>query len=93
MTYVFDNSPLSTLFRNYYRGRFPSLWGRFDGMVADGRLVSVREALHEIRDGAVVSLRDWAEQNADLFSVPGPDEGAFVSRIYGVAHFQQNIEQ
>ena len=38
MSYVFDNSPLSALFRNYYRKTFPSLWQHFDQLVADGRL-------------------------------------------------------
>jgi hypothetical protein len=28
-----------------------------------------------------------------LFAMPTAAEGAFVARIYGVAHFQQNIEQ
>ena len=36
--YVFDTSPLSTLFRNYYRKRFPSLWASFDGLVVDGHI-------------------------------------------------------
>ena len=48
MSYVFDNSPLSTLFRNYYPQRFPTLWKRFDKIVADGALVSTREVLREI---------------------------------------------
>jgi hypothetical protein len=29
MSYVFDNSPLSVLFRNFYRRTFRSLWERF----------------------------------------------------------------
>jgi hypothetical protein len=33
VSYVFDNSPLSALFRNYYRKTFPSLWQRFDQLV------------------------------------------------------------
>jgi hypothetical protein len=53
VSYVFDNSPLSALFRNYYRKRFPSLWQRFDQLVADGRLVSTREAFREIEDGPI----------------------------------------
>jgi hypothetical protein len=51
VSYVFDNSPLSTLFRNYYRKTFPSLWQRFDQLVDDGRLVSTREVFREIEDG------------------------------------------
>ncbi len=93
MAYVFDNSPLSTLFKNYYRRRFPSLWQRFDDLAANGDIVSTCEVHREIEDGAVESLREWAAQNGDLFTVPNPEEGAFVARIYAVQHFQQNIER
>ena len=93
MTYVFDNSPLSTLFRNYYPGRFPSLWQRFDVLVVNRDIVSTREVLREIEDGAVESLREWAARNSELFPTPNAEEGAFVARIYAVRHFQQNIER
>lgn len=93
MSYVFDNSPLSTLFRNYYPQRFPTLWKLFDKIVADGALVSTREVLREIDDGPIERLRAWAWDNEELFSTPTKEEGAFVARIYSVAHFQQNIEQ
>ncbi len=53
MSYAFDNSPLSTLFRNYYPARFPTLWRRFDTLVTDGEILSTREVRHEIDDGAV----------------------------------------
>ena len=35
---------------------------------------------------------DWAKKNP-VFATPTPAEGAFVAKIYAVAHFQQNIEQ
>jgi hypothetical protein len=91
--YVFDNSPLSSLFKNYYRKRFPSLWKNFDALVAEGALVSTREALREIEDSSIIELREWAKDNQGLFAVPTAAEGAFVARIYAVPHFQQNIEQ
>ena len=47
MNYVFDNSPLSALFRNFYRKTFRTLWERFDALVADSSIVSTREALRE----------------------------------------------
>ena len=93
MTYVFDNSPLSALFRNYYRRRFPTLWQHFDELVENGDIVSTREVLREIDDGAVDRLRDWSAENQELFTVPNADEGTFVGRIYAVQHFQQNIER
>jgi len=93
MSYVFDNSPLSALFRNFYRRTFRSLWDSFDVLVSDGRIVSTREALREIEDGAPENLVEWAKDHQQLFATPTAAEGQFVARIYGVAHFQQNIEQ
>jgi hypothetical protein len=91
--YVFDNSPLSVLFRNYYRGRFPTLWDRFDGLIANGQIVSTREVYREVEDSSIDALRDWAGQRQAVFHMPNAAEGAFVAGIYAVAHFQQNIEQ
>lgn len=91
--YVFDTSPLSALFKSYYRARFPSLWDRFDQLVSDGQIVSTREVGREIDDGAVESLRTWAVNNSSIFTTPTAAEGAFVAQIYSVQHFQQNIEQ
>jgi hypothetical protein len=93
MSYVFDNSPLSALFKNFYRKTFRSLWENFDDLVARGEIVSTREALGEIEDGAPDNLLTWAQQHARLFATPTAAEGAFVTRIYSVRHFQQNIEQ
>jgi hypothetical protein len=93
VSYVFDNSPLSTLFRNYYRKSFPSLWERFDQLVAEGRLMSTREVKREIDNSSIESLRQWAGENSDLFTVPTGAEGAAVARIYAVPHFQRNIER
>jgi hypothetical protein len=81
--YVFDTSPLSTLFKNYYPKRFPSLWRNFDALVVAGNLVSTREAFREVVDGPSAELRKWAEANQALFATPTAAEGAFVARIYG----------
>jgi hypothetical protein len=91
--YVFDNSPLSVLFKNYYRGRFPTLWTNFDDLVGKGGIISTREVLREIEDSAITELREWAKANAAVFTVPSAGEGTFVAQIYAVEHFQQNIEQ
>ncbi|MDY0870368.1 PIN domain-containing protein [Dongia rigui] len=91
--YVFDTSPFSTLFKNYYRSRFPSLWKLFDEMVIDGRIVSTREVGREIADGPIEAARLWAVGNQAVFTIPGADEGAFVGKIFAVPQFQQNIEQ
>ena len=93
MIFVFDNSPLSALFRSYYRGRFPSLWEKFDAIVDEGRLLSTREVLNEINDSSITTLLDWAKDHGEIFGTPTAEEGAFVAQIFAVRHFQQNIEQ
>ena len=92
MIYVFDNSPLSALFKNFYRKQFPTLWGRFDEMVFDGRLISTREVLREIEDYNNDALRDWCKNHRDFFQTPTAEEGEFVRKIFSYRHFQQNIE-
>ena len=80
MKFVFDTSPLSTLFKNYYRRRFPTLWEKFDAILEEGRLISAREALREIEDGPVESLREWAANHEDLFTSPTAEEAKLVGR-------------
>ena len=93
MSYVFDNDPLSSLFKNYYPKTFRSLWDRFDALVDDGSIISTREVLREIEDLSIETLREWAGRNQHLFVTPTALEGAFVGKIYAVPHFQHNIEQ
>lgn len=90
--YVFDNSPLSTLFRNYYPSRFPTLWKQFDVLIGEGSIISTREVLREINDGPIEALRTWAKDNPDLFPSPTAVEGEYVAKIFAVGHLQQNIE-
>jgi Domain of unknown function (DUF4411) len=92
MSYVFDTSPLSTLFRNYYRTIFPSLWHGFDVLVGNGAILSTLEVLREIQDSPLDNLRQWAADHAELFPAPTAQEAQFVARIYAVPHFQNNIE-
>jgi Domain of unknown function (DUF4411) len=92
MNYVFDNSPLSVLYKNYYRGVFKTLWQGFDVMVDEGRILSTREVLREIEDSSIEPLRAWAASQKQIFATPTAAEATFVSRIYAVQHFQQNIE-
>ena len=90
--YVFDNSPLSSMFRNYFPARFPTLWQRFDALVADGNVVSTREALREIQIGPEGPCLNWCEGNRPLFATPTAAEAGHVAQIFAVPHFQQNIE-
>lgn len=82
--YVFDNSPLSTLFKNYYSKRFPTLWRNFRALVAAGGLISTREVYREIEDGPANELRTWADDHKALFPIPTANEATFVAKIYGV---------
>ena len=84
---------MSALFRNFYRKTFRTLWERFDALVAESSIVSTREALREIKDGGPESLLDWVKQHQALFATPTAEEGRYVTTIYRVPHFQQNIEQ
>ena len=93
MIYVFDTSAFSQLFRSYYRSRFPSLWEQFEQLVADGQITSTREALRELEDRSIPGIPDWCADNPHIFPAPTAEEGAFVARIFAVAHFQQVIEQ
>ena len=90
--YVFDNSPLSTLFKNYYPARFPTLWNRFNSLIKDGAIISTREVVREINDSSIDTLRTWAKDNPDLFPSPTAMEAEYVAKIFSVGHFQQNIE-
>lgn len=93
MSYVFDTGPLSMLFRNFFRSVFPTLWENFDRLIKEEEIISVREVLREIEDGPLPSLTSWARTNSDFFALPTPEEAAFITRIYSVPHFHQNIEQ
>ena len=79
MIYIFDSDVLITLFRNFYRNRFPSLWQKFDAYVIDGRIISVREVMNEIesRDD---QLSEWAKQHREIFTQPSSEELAFVTK-------------
>ena len=91
--YILDTNTLSQLFRFYYRNNFPNLWKRFDQLVMDGRILSTREVLRELGDGRKAELAyAWSEEHENLFPDPGTEEVLFVSRIFGVSHFQQNLQ-
>lgn len=92
MVYVVDTSMLSALHRNYYPERFPTLWTRFNQMMDDGGFTSTREVYRELEDYGGAAFA-WADENHELFVTPDRKEGEFVSKIYAVRHFQNNIER
>jgi len=90
--YVIDTSVVSALHKNYFRSRFVTLWQHFDEMVAAGDITSTREALRELEDFGGAPY-EWAKGNSGLFVTPDAKEGAFVARIFGIPHFQSNMER
>jgi len=89
--YVFDTSPLSNLFRHFYRRRFPTLWEQFDGLIADGTVTSTREVRRELDLYAYLD-EQWVRDNGGIFTTPTAAETQIIREIYAVPHFQQNIE-
>lgn len=89
--YVFDNSPLSTLLNNFYRSRFPTLWGNFELLIAVDEVTSTREVKNELERYGRANL-EWMDNNSGMFTIPTNREIEFVKEIYKVRHFQQNIE-
>lgn len=92
MIYIFDSGPLINLFKHYYPARFPSLWESFDALIAEERIISVREVKNEI-GGRSDRLSDWVKENRKLFLTPTHDELNFVTEIFKVRHFQAMIRR
>lgn len=92
MLYVFDTDTLITIFRYYYISRFPTFWDKFNLLVASKQMCSVREAYNEIKVRKD-ELEKWSKTHRDFFCDPTPEEMRFVTSIYSVPHFQQNLER
>ncbi len=93
MKYVFDTSGFRIL-RNYFPSHFPTLWRGIDGLVKDGRLTSVREALNELDSFNDANfIQDWAKANESIFLAPSRDELLFVAEIFKINHFKALISQ
>jgi hypothetical protein len=91
--YIFDTNSFRELFRFYPR-RFPQLWKRFDELVSQGEICSVREVLKEMQTSGTDHLdTQWAIQNKELFREPSVAEALFLREIYKIDHFQQGLER
>ena len=91
MTYIFDTGPISTLFRNFYKSVFPTLWGNFDALVDGGSILSVKEASKELEGQSPAGVQAWVKDNSHIFHPPTAEEAAFIAQIYAIPHFLQNI--
>ena len=91
--YVFDTMVLSQQFRFYYKLRFPTLWTRFEEMVAAGQITSTREVRRELENSNDSRILEEIKEFKELFPIPTDKEEDFVSKIFGVRHFTHNIPQ
>jgi len=92
--YIFDTNSLIVIFTNFYQSRFPSLWEKFDTLISNGRIVSVREVYNEITSYyADTRPVKWAKDNRKLFEEPSTEEMEFVGKIFSIKHFQLLIRK
>ena len=91
MFYVFDSDSLINLFRYYYLDRFPTLWSRFDALMSEGKIVSVRECFNEVKDYDD-RLSGRAKQNPLFFPEPSEEEKDFVKKIFQISDFQTMVK-
>jgi len=92
--YVFDTGPLIVLFRNYYLDCFPTLWGKFEALISDSKIVSVREVANEINTyGNADRLTEWVKNNRKYFFQPAQNEFLIVTEIFKINHFQALIRK
>jgi hypothetical protein len=94
MIYVCDDNSLSNVLSHYYQDRFPSFWERFNEMVSQGSLISVREVKNELSlkfDDEIIIILEKHSKN--FFANPTNEELSFITEIYSVNHFQQNLER
>ena len=94
MKYVFDTNTLSGIFRHYYYDIFPGFWIKFISLKDKNLLISVREVrreIEELRRGD--ELEKWVSLSKDFFEDPSVEELSFVTQIYKLRHFQQNMKK
>lgn len=92
MIYVFDTSSLIDLFQHYYPNRFPSLWEKFNELILNQAVMSVREVKNEL-SGHEDRLFDWTKEHGELFQTPEVEELNFVVDIFKVSHFKTLIRK
>lgn len=94
MIYVFDNNSLSNLLNHYYPERFPSFWEKYDKMVEYNNLISVREVRHELTIKFSDEVIDrLVKNNINFFADPISEELTFITQIYSIQHFRQNLDK
>lgn len=94
MIYIFDTNSLSNVLNHYYPHRFPSFWDKFAEATGEGLLVSVREGQLELEERfSTDDIDRLTKHNPNFFVNPTHEELAFITQIYSIPHFQQNLEK
>ncbi len=78
--YVLDSSALFDLKNDYPPALFPSLWVKFNAIVADGAIIAPREVRREINLGSD-ELPEWARSYAHIFLAPTAAEAMIVGQL------------
>lgn len=80
------------MFKYYYPERFPSLWKKFDQLVKDEQIISVKEVSREL-EGQEDLLSQWVKDNKSFFQSPATNEFQMVTDIFQIPHFQTLIRK
>lgn len=80
------------MFKYYYPERFPSLWKKFDRLVEDEQIISVKEVSREL-EGQDDLLSQWVRDNKSFFQLPVTNEFQIVTDIFQIPHFQTLIRK
>jgi len=93
INYVFDTNSLSAIIKHYFPSGFPSFWDKFRSSVEKVQIISVREVKRELADRfSDDQISHLITGNKEFFELPTNEELAFITEIYRVPHFQQNME-
>ena len=94
MIFIFDTNSLSNILNHYYANHFPSFWEKFDQMIKLKNILSVREVHNELTNRFEEDkIRRIMNENNEFFANPSSEELNFVTNIYSVTHFQQNLDK
>ena len=78
--YCIDSSTLMNFEDKFPKDIFVGLWDDLAELVADGRLVSHREAFEEIQQGSGF-LTDWATEHRHIFAEHTAEQASLIGQI------------
>jgi hypothetical protein len=88
--YAIDTSAIIDLKNQYPRSVFETLWGNFEEMCLDKRIISIREVKRELHRG-LDELLNWSNEFDEMFLEPEEKEVEFISKIYD--HYSEAEKQ